>query len=300
VLTPLIKASAKPVVIALMGERLIETAASLFRRARIPEYRFPERAAAALSVLYQRAEMLAQDNSIPSYPVHRERVQALSGDASPGFLDPSISSEIFQAYGLPTYPMHLATTKEQAIAAANACGYPVVLKVASPDILHKSDVNGVLLNLQDEQAVKDGFAQIIANAHLARPRARIDGVHVQRMLPDGQDVILGAIQDPQFGPLVMFGSGGVEVEGLNDVAFALAPLTHADGGYLLKSTWAGQKLSGFRHLAPADREAVSEALFRLGQLAVDFPQLAEIEVNPLRVLTKGQGAIALDIRIRVA
>jgi acetyl coenzyme A synthetase (ADP forming)-like protein len=298
VLTPLIQASPKPVVIALMGERLIEIAANLFRRARVPEYRFPERAAAALSVLYQRAEMLAQDNTIPAYPVMREHAEALLANTAPGFLDASLTTELFQAYGLPTLPLRLAATREQAAVAAAEMGFPVALKVASPDIPHKSDVDGVLLNLRDEGAVRKGFEQVIANARLARPQAEILGVHVQKMLPDGQDVILGALQDAQFGPLVMFGSGGVEVEGLKDVSFALAPLTNADAGYLLQSTWAGRKLDGFRSLPPADREAVQEALFRLGQLAADFPRLAEIEINPLRMLPRGQGAVALDIRIR--
>ncbi len=298
VLTPLIQASPKPVVIALMGERLIEIAANLFRRARVPEYRFPERAAAALSVLYQRSEMLAQDNTIPAYPVIREHAEALLANTAPGFLGASLTTTLFQVYGIPTLPLRLAATSEQAALAAAEMGFPVALKVASPDIPHKSDVNGVLLNLRDEETVRKGFEQIIANARLARPKAEILGVHVQKMLPDGQDVILGALQDAQFGPLAMFGSGGVEVEGLKDVSFALAPLTNADAGYLLQSTWAGRKLDGFRSLPPADREAVQEALFRLGQLAADFPQLAEIEINPFRVLPRGQGAIALDIRIR--
>ena len=298
VLTPLIQASSKPVVIALMGERLIETAASLFRRARIPEYRFPERAAAALSVLCQRAEMLAQDNSTPAYAVQRQQAGQRLTQAAPGFLEAGLANALFQAYGLPTLPMRLATTSDEAAQAAIELGFPVALKVASPDIPHKSDVSGVLLDVQGAQAARLGFDQIIANARQARPQANILGVHVQHMLPDGQDVIIGTLQDITFGPLVMFGSGGVEVEGLKDVAFALAPLTRADADYLLKSTWAGRKLEGFRSLPPADREAVQEALFRLGQLATDFPRLAEIEINPLRVLPRGQGAVALDIRIR--
>ena len=300
VLTPLIQASSKPVVIALMGERLIETAASLFRRARIPEYRFPERAAAALSVLCQRAEMLAQDNSTPAYAVQRQQAGQRLTQAAPGFLEAGLANALFQAYGLPTLPMRLATTSDEAAQAAIELGFPVALKVASPDIPHKSDVSGVLLDVQGAQAARLGFDQIIANARQARPQANILGVHVQHMLPDGQDVIIGTLQDITFGPLVMFGSGGVEVEGLKDVAFALAPLTRADADYLLKSTWAGRKLEGFRSLPPADREAVQEALFRLGQLATDFPRLAEIEINPLRVLPRGQGAVALDIRIRAA
>jgi acetyltransferase len=113
-------------------------------------------------------------------------------------------------------------------------------------------------------------------------------------------VIVGTIQDAQFGPLVMFGSGGVEVEGLKDVAFALAPLTRPEAEYLLESTWAGRKLAGFRNLPAADRKALLQVLYRLAQLAADFPQLAEIEINPLRVLPTGEGALAVDVRLRLA
>lgn len=299
-LIPVIQASHKPVVIALMGERLIEPAAELFRQAHIPEYRFPERAASALSVLYRRSQMLAQDTSAPTYPVQEQAARELLSNLPPGFLDATTTNRLFQLYGLPSLPMRLASDSDQAVQAAVGLGFPVTLKIASPDIPHKSDVNGVLLNLGDEQSVRQGYQTILSNARQARPEAVILGVYVQRMLPAGQDVILGVVQDAQFGPLVMFGSGGIEVEGLKDVAFALAPLTNADVDTLLQSTWAGQKLSGFRSLPAADRAAVREALFRLGQLAAHFPGLAEIEINPLRVLAPGQGAVALDIRIRAA
>jgi acetyltransferase len=133
----------------------------------------------------------------------------------------------------------------------------------------------------------------------ALPQAQITGVHVQAMTGGGQDVIIGALQDQQFGPLVMFGSGGVEVEGLRDIAFALAPMTEEEAETLLESIWAGRKLKGYRNLPPADRASVLEVLFRVAQLAADFPQIAEIEINPLRVLSAGQGAIALDARARL-
>jgi acetyltransferase len=120
------------------------------------------------------------------------------------------------------------------------------------------------------------------------------------MFPAGQEVIVGIVQDPQFGPLVMFGSGGVEVEGLKDVAFALAPLSRDEAKHLLDSTWAGRKLRGYRNLPPADRAAVVNVLLRLAQLAADFPQLAEIEINPLRALPDGQGAVAVDVRIKTS
>jgi acetyltransferase len=125
------------------------------------------------------------------------------------------------------------------------------------------------------------------------------GVYVQPMVAEGQDVIIGVVRDPQFGPLVMFGAGGVEVEGRGDVAFALAPLTRSDATYLLDATWAGRKLRGFRHLPPADRDAVTDVLLRIAHLAADLPQLAEVEINPLRVLPEGEGAIAVDARIRM-
>jgi acetyltransferase len=120
------------------------------------------------------------------------------------------------------------------------------------------------------------------------------------MVPAGQEVIVGVKRDPQFGPLVMFGSGGVEVEGLKDVAFALAPLLPSEAEWLLQRTWAGRKLAGFRSIPPADREAVLEILQRLAQLAFDLPEIAEIEINPLRALAPGQGAVALDVRVKLA
>src|SRR4030042_3874309 len=144
-----------------------------------------------------------------------------------------------------------------------------------------------------------GYEKIISNSLAAYPHVLIDGVYVQPMIPAGQEVILGAIQDAQFGPMVMFGSGGVEVEGLKDIAFSLAPLTMQDAEWMLENTWAGRRLLGFRNLPPADRQAVLKALVLLGQLSADFPQLAEIEINPLRVFPDSQGTAALDVRMRL-
>jgi acetyltransferase len=193
----------------------------------------------------------------------------------------------------------LARSAEQAGLLARRMGFPVAVKVASPDIAHKSDVSGVLLNLNSEPAVQRGFLIVTENARRACPTAEILGVTVQPMLPPGQDVIVGVVQDRQFGALLMFGSGGVEVEGLKDVAFALAPVTAEEAEHLLDGTWAGARLRGFRSLPPADRRAALDAILRLGQLAADFPELAEIEINPLRVMAHGQGAFALDVRARL-
>jgi len=283
-LIPVIQASSKPVLTALLGGIRVKGAVERFRAAHLPDFELPEWAAVAMSVLLQRAEFLGRAAQTPLRPIAAK---------------PSFSGDIHQllaAYGIPTAAVELATSAETAAAIANRMGYPVALKVASPDISHKSDVGGVLLGLDNPQAVVQGYDTVIANARAARPGAHIEGVHVQRMIPPGQEVIVGVVRDPQFGPLAMFGSGGVEVEGLKDVAFALAPLTAADADYLLDNTWAGRKLRGFRNLPPADRQAVREVLVRLGQLAEDFPEISEIEINPLRVLADGQGVFAVDVR----
>jgi acetyltransferase len=304
-LIPVIQPARKPVVIALMGENLIRRAAEMLRAAHIPDYRFPERAASALAMLVQRAERLAHPPAAPILfdDVHAAVVQSLlasRSDGADGWLGPEEANRVLSAYGLPVQRIELARTAAEAANFARDIGFPVALKVASPDIAHKSDVGGVLLHLADAPAVAEGFAAILRSARAICPAARLLGAHVQRMLPPGQEVIVGAVQDAQFGPLIMFGSGGVEVEGLKDVAFALAPLSRTEAEQLLDSTWAGRRLRGYRNLPPADGEAVLEAVLRLGQLAADFPQIAEIEVNPLRALTQGQGAAAVDVRIRIA
>ena len=299
---PIIQASSKPVVVALMGGEMIRKAADLFRLARIPEYRFAEGAVSALAALVRRAEFLARpEESFSTWTgIDPRAVQAALAGAQPGaFLDPQAADRLMAAYNIPTAPVKLARTEAEAAEIATGLGFPVVLKVASPDIPHKSDVGGVLLNVQTHAEVRSGFQAVIGRTRTAKPEARIQGVQVQRMLPGGQEVILGAKQDPQFGPLMMFGSGGVEVEGLKDVAFALAPLLPSDSAWLLQRTWAGRKLAGFRNIPPADTEAVKEILQRLAQLAIDLPEIAEIEINPLHVLAPGQGAVAVDVRVKM-
>lgn len=288
-LTPLIRASDKPVVVALMGSTLVEAAAQVFQRAGVPAYPFPERAASALGALAKRAECL---NGV-------QRLQTLEDttNSKVGRLwTPSDLDELFAAYGIPTAPVKLARNADEAASIAEELGFPVVMKIASPDILHKSDVGGVALNLQDPQQIKIAYAQMMGRIQTARPEARIDGVHLQRQIPQGQEVIVGMVRDPQFGPLMMVGSGGVEVEGLRDVAFGLAPLSEAEAWEMLRKTWAGRKLQGFRNLPPADEDSVIDALVKLSHLALDNEHIAEIEINPLRVLSNA--AIAVDVRVK--
>lgn len=306
-LIPLITTATKPVVVALMGDRLIPEAAQHFRAARVPEYRFPERAASALAVLAERADFLAQTKqapvTLPDIDMQAARdlfttqtKSAPSAKSTDKILSPDVINQMLAAYGIRTPVLELADSVETAVFYANTIGYPVALKIASPHILHKSDMGGVVLNVQTPEAVAAAFVSLLAKAKAAYPQADIQGVTIQPMIPTGQEVIIGAVQDAQFGPVVMFGSGGVEVEGRPDVAFALAPLTEADARYLLDNTWAGKKLRGFRHIAAGDETAVLDALYRLAQLVSDFPEIAEIEINPLCVLAEGQGIYALDVR----
>jgi succinyl-CoA synthetase beta subunit len=201
---------------------------------------------------------------------------------------------LLRAYGIAAPAMAVARSGSQAANMASKMGFPVALKIVSADIVHKSDVGGIALNLDNGEMVAQAFAEMMARTREAYPEAKIRGIQVQRMVSGGQEVIAGVSRDAQFGPLVMFGSGGVEVEGLQDVAFELAPLTRGAAGRLLQETWAGRKLGGFRHLPAVDEAAVLDILIRLGQMAVDHPRLAEIEINPLLVLA--EGATAVDVR----
>lgn len=294
---PIIKAADKPITLALIGGNAVSNAALLLRAAHIPEYPYPESAVSALAVLARRAEYLAKPvqtiEKLAGLDTLSAR-KAFEQGAGDGSVDGA--SQALAAYGVPIPPLELACSNDEAARIAARLGFPVALKVASPDILHKSDVGGVLLNLQNDEAVRKGYEQVVTNASRARPKAAISGVNVQRMVTTGQEVIVGMVRDAQFGPLMMFGSGGVEVEGLNDVTFELAPLGRADAEAMLDRTWAGRKLKGFRNIPPADRAAVVDVLVRLAQLSADVPQITEIEINPLRVLPEGKGAFAVDVR----
>jgi acetyltransferase len=283
---PIIQSAGKPIVIALLGSELTAIAFKRFNEARLATYPFPERAASALSALAKRAEFLGREPQTTDNIIHRpvSHVNAATVD------------ELLAAYGIPTAPIRLARDENEAISIAEELGFPVVMKIASPDILHKSDVGGVLLDIKDTESLKSGYAKMMEHIKARLPEARLDGVYLQRQIPPGQEVIAGMVRDAQFGPLMMFGSGGVEVEGLKDVAFALAPLTRFEVREMMRKTWAGRKLKGFRNIPPADEEAVIDVLVKLSRLAIENEDIEEIEINPLRVLTKG--AAALDVRMK--
>jgi acetyltransferase len=298
---PLIRAADKPVTVSLMGSNLVEEAFRRFTAARIPTYDFPERAASALSCLSRRADFLQEILTDPAPPpaMDHAAIAALLRDAPPAsWLDPDRADSTLALAGIPSAPMRLARDVDEAVLLAHQLGFPLVLKIASPDILHKSDVGGVFLNLGTVMEVGNAFEAAVFKALQAKPNARIEGCHLQRMIPPGQEVIIGATRDAQFGPLLMFGAGGVDVEGLKDVSFHLAPLTEGEADRLIDRTWAGHKLAGFRSIPPADRPAVRDALLRLSALVQEHPEISEIEINPLRVLD--QGAVAVDVRVKTA
>ena len=212
-------------------------------------------------------------------------------------LDPASARAICQAYGITVPGDGLATSADEAAALAAGFGGPVVLKIVSEDITHKTDAGGVLAGLADEAAVRAGYETVLANAKQYRPDARIDGVLVQQMAPAGLEVIVGAVTDPSFGKIVAFGIGGVLVEVLSDVTFRLAPVSDADARSMLGSIKAAKLLDGVRGGAAVNRDALAAVVRAVGRIVTDFPEISEMDLNP--VIATADGAIAVDARIAV-
>src|SRR3954468_400236 len=201
------------------------------------------------------------------------------------------------AYGIPVPQEGVANSAAHASKLASGMGFPVVLKIVSPDILHKTEAGGVLVGLKSADEVSKGYDTILANAKKYKADAKIDGVQVQQMLTGGQEVIVGAVTDDSFGKLVAFGMGGVLVEVLKDVTFRLAPATRDDALSMLDGIQAAEMLKGVRGSEPVNRDALSELIVRVSQLVSDFPEISEMDLNP--VFASKDGAIAADVRIVV-
>lgn len=202
---------------------------------------------------------------------------------------------VADAYGIAVPGEELARDVEEAVAFAARLGGPVVLKIVSPDILHKTDAGGVVVGVSGAAEVRSAFCRIVENAKAYAPEARIDGVQVQQLVPPGQEVIIGAVTDPTFGKVVAFGLGGVLVEVLKDITFRLAPVTADEAQSMLDSIGAAEILRGVRGAPPVDRWALAEQIRRVSRLVTDFPEIAEVDLNP--VIASPDGAIAADIRI---
>ncbi len=200
--------------------------------------------------------------------------------------------------GVPVTATTLAQTREEAAAQAEAIGYPVALKVVSANVAHKSDVGGVILGLESHHEVAEGYDEIIRSVQAAQPSATIEGVSVQEMASPGVEVIVGMTTDPQFGPVMMFGLGGIMVEVLGDVAFRLAPLGEGDARDMIDEIQGRQVLDGVRGQPPVDIAAIEAMLDRVSEFAAAHPEVAELDLNP--VIASPEGAVAVDARIVLA
>ncbi len=294
----------KPVLAVLMGLASVSEATAVLHRRRIPNFAFPERVGSTLAAMWHRRQWL-DSLSEPDVPIKPERCDEQAAEAAlktasgGGWLTSNQAEALLSAYCIQTPGAGLAKDEDDALQLAEKVGYPVVLKLASPDIVHKSDAGGVILNIDGPEELRADYRAMMEHTKAHAADATIEGVHIQKMIPTGVDLIVGMVRDPQFGPLVMVGVGGTQVELTRDVTFDLAPLTAAQAETMLTRTRAGRLLAGFRGAPPADRTAVVEVILRLAQLALDHPNLAEIEINPLIVMEAGSGAWAVDARARV-
>lgn len=209
-------------------------------------------------------------------------------------LEPEAAS-LLATHGISYVPYELATTADEAVAAAGRIGYPAVLKVVSPDVVHKSDVGGVVTGLRDAEGVRRGYAGLVADVGARVPDARIEGVLVCRHVSEGAEIIVGAVRDPTFGPTVMLGAGGVFTEVFRDVAFRVAPLDPGEALDMLRELRSFRLLTGFRGAPPVDLDALTRTAALLGDLMCAHPEIAEVDLNPVRALP--DGCVALDVRI---
>jgi 4-hydroxybutyryl-CoA synthetase (ADP-forming) len=205
--------------------------------------------------------------------------------------------EVLEAYGFPTPKSILCTTEQECMDAVNQIGYPLVMKIVSPDIIHKSDAGGVKVGIKTDDELRNSFRTITENALKYKSDAKIKGVLVQEMVKSAKETILGASQDPTFGPVIMFGLGGIYVEVLRDVVFRIVPIDEQEAINMVESIKTIKLLKGVRGEKSSDLRAISDSLQRLSQLVVDFPEIKEFDINPLLVLEEGKGARVVDARI---
>jgi acetyltransferase len=290
-----------PILACFMGEARIDAGARILRDHSLPNFAFPERAALVLKAMSSYRQSLADPlPTFETFAVDRAAVRqafdrALSEDRVT--IGDAEARAVMTAYGLRIPESELADSPERAVEVATAMGFPVVLKVASPDILHKTDVGGVKVGLENAEDVRDAFDLITYRAHRYLPEARLWGCLVQKMVPPGLEVLIGMNRDPQFGPLVTFGLGGIYVETLKDVAFRLAPFSRREAEAILGEIRTHALLDGVRGRPAVDKPVLVDALLRIGQLVQDFPEIAELDINPFVVYEAGQGGIAIDMRL---
>jgi acetyltransferase len=295
----------KPVFAAFMGGDKLAEGAKALSQAQIPCFTFPEPAITSISGMasYSRIKDMPEEQEQLSFPdVDMKTVKAVLFDIKRDnrlVLLGSEAAEIVSAYGIPAVPTFLANSPEEAAGYAEQAGFPVVLKIASPKIMHKTDVGGVKIGLSSREEVSRGFIEIMDNVHRYLPRVVLYGVEVQKMMPKGVELIIGVTRDVQFGPLIAFGLGGIYVNLLKDVAFRLTNgLVAREIEKMIAETKAYTLLRGYRGEKPADINAVIDTIGRVAKLVTDFPEITEMDINP--AFAYSQGISALDVKITVS
>jgi acetate---CoA ligase (ADP-forming) len=295
----------KPVLACLMAVTDARPAIEILEEANIPHYSFPERAARALAAMARYREWVHRPRT--EYRVFtdvqieqaRETIARSKRQGRSLLLEPE-AHDVLKAYGFPVLQYRFAKSEDEALHAAREIGYPVVLKIVSPDIAHKVDVGGVKLGIHSDAELRDSYRQMLADVQRAKPSARILGVFVQEFIKGGKETILGLKRDPLFGPLLMFGLGGIYVEALRDVTFRIAPIRELGVHRMIRQIRGFKILEGFRGEPPSDIDAIAECLARLSQLATQLEEIVELDINPLVVFERGRGARVVDARIVVA
>jgi acetate---CoA ligase (ADP-forming) len=293
--------SAKPVVACLFGLTDLSGDVSYLEQHGVPTYTFPEEAVEGLASLARyRAWRTRPRAPVRQFEVDRAKAQAVLAKARAAgqtVLPEYAARGLIEAYGIRCPPARLATTVDEGVAAAEAIGYPVVLKIASPEISHKTDVGGVAVGLGDAASLRAAWERIDRSVRAAAPAARRDGFEVEAQVPGGKEVLIGIQRDPSFGPIVVVALGGIYVEALRDVAFRLAPMRPLSARNMVESLRGAPLLRGVRGEPPSDVAALEEAIERVSQLAVEQPEVAELDLNPLIVRPSGLGVVAVDARV---
>ncbi|WNY25186.1 acetate--CoA ligase alpha subunit [Methanolapillus millepedarum] len=294
------KSVKKPILCVFFGGTLMEPGEKMLQAAGIPNYTYPEAAIETMRALCDYADILKTEFKKPeTFKVDKEKVKALMKKQTDNndFVLGLESIDILEAYGLPLVGNEEAATVDDAVKAAEKMGYPVVMKIVSPDITHKSDAGGIRLNLKNKDEVKDAYAKMMVDVKKHVPNAKIEGVQIQQMLIGGNEIIIGMIRDPTFGPLVMFGLGGIYVEILKDVSFGVAPLNRDEAEKLIRSIKTFKIFEGARGAQPVDINILIDAVLRVSQLVTDFPEIKEFEINPMKVMDDGKTIYAIDMRM---
>lgn len=291
----------KPILVTFMGGDDVRKGREKLVSLQLPDYPAPERAVAALKAMCDYTESRQRPpRKVAHFQVERSRVkEIIAHHKEIGHLQlgERQAKEIMRAYNFTVPNGDLATDADSAVKVATAAGFPVVMKIVSRDIVHKSDVGGVKLNLTSPEDVRTAFKQMMSDIGSAMPEAKLDGVYIEKMCPKGREIILGMSRDPQFGPMLMFGLGGIFVEVLKDVTFHLAPITADEAMEMIKSIQSYPLLQGVRGEKPVDIPALAGCIQRLGQLVTDFPEIQELDINPLIAGELGSKPTVADARM---